>query len=414
MRATVATPLREIKAAACYSSARWREESARRARRGSVGRSSACIASTTTMPASAATPSSIPPATGIRWTGRSSRSSPRAWPTGASRSSAPGWCGSWTGWARPPGPSSRPSTPRATPPRFAPFHYRFTRGRDVAAAVLAIHRLIDRHGSLRAAFVAGYSADEADVRPALHRFAVSILEQDFRPVGMARPTRGFRHLFPDPATGGACKRWHLFLRWMIRRDPPDFGDWREVSPSKLLIPLDTHIANMAHAIRLTRLRTPNGAHVGRHHRHAPPARPGRPGEVRLRPLSHADERRTASTAATRACAPPASSARSAVTGSAMTDAPLLVLLALAGLVVLGAVVWGLVDPGRPLAPVSGRPPGPRARDPPARDRERPRRGPPRPGRDPGGRARGGDPLRRTGRGAPRAAPERRRDGAPAR
>jgi uncharacterized protein (TIGR02757 family) len=169
------------------------------------------------------------------------------------------WLARLLGWL---GPSPRAFVeafdPARDAARFAPFHYRFTRGRDVAAAVLAIHRLIDRHGSLRAAFVAGYSADEPDVRPALHRFAVSILEQDFRPVGMARRTRGFHHLFPDPATGGACKRWHLFLRWMIRREPPDFGDWREVSPSKLLIPLDTHIANMAHAIRLTRLRTRTG------------------------------------------------------------------------------------------------------------------------------------------------------------
>ena len=91
--------------------------------------------------------------------------------------------------------------PARDAPRFAPFHYRFTRGRDVAAAVLAIHRLIARHGTLRAAFVAGYDADEPDIRPALGRFALSILEQDFRPVGMPRPTRGFRHLFPDPATG---------------------------------------------------------------------------------------------------------------------------------------------------------------------------------------------------------------------
>jgi hypothetical protein len=45
---------------------------------------------------------------------------------------------------------------------------------------------------------------------------------------------------------------------MIRREPPDFGDWPEVSPSKLVIPLDTHIASMAHAIRLTRLRTRTG------------------------------------------------------------------------------------------------------------------------------------------------------------
>jgi uncharacterized protein (TIGR02757 family) len=142
--------------------------------------------------------------------------------------------------------------------RFGPFHYRFTRGRDVAAAVLAIHRLIERHGSLRAAFVGGYAVEHPDVRPALQRFATSILEQDFRAVGMPHPTRGFRHLFPDPAAGGACKRWHLFLRWMVRREAPDFGDWLEVSPSKLLIPLDTHIANMAHAIRLTRLRSRTG------------------------------------------------------------------------------------------------------------------------------------------------------------
>ena len=169
------------------------------------------------------------------------------------------WLARLLGWMDPsPRAFVEAFDPERDAARFAPFHYRFTRGRDVAAAVLALHRLIDRHGSLRAAFAAGYSDDEADVRPALHRFAVSILEQDFRSVGMARPTRGFRHLFPDPATGGACKRWHLFLRWMIRRDPPDFGDWREVSPSKLLIPLDTHIANMAHAIRLTRLRTRTG------------------------------------------------------------------------------------------------------------------------------------------------------------
>jgi uncharacterized protein (TIGR02757 family) len=148
--------------------------------------------------------------------------------------------------------------PARNGPRFAPFHYRFTRGRDVAGAVLAIHRLVARHGSLRASFVAGYSPDHPDIRPALQRFAASILEQDFRPVGMRRPSRGFRHLFPDPATGGACKRWHLFLRWMVRREPPDFGDWLEISPAKLLIPLDTHIANMAHAIRLTPLRSRTG------------------------------------------------------------------------------------------------------------------------------------------------------------
>ncbi len=172
------------------------------------------------------------------------------------------WVERLLGWLR---PSPRAFALDFDPARdaavFAPFHYRFTRGGDLVAAVLAIHRLLVRHGSLRRAFLAGYSEAEADIRPALDRFAAAILEQDFQPVGMPRPTRGFRHLFPRPADGGPCKRWHLFLRWMVRRDGFDFGDWPEVSPAKLLIPVDTHIANMADALRLTRLKSRTGRMV---------------------------------------------------------------------------------------------------------------------------------------------------------
>ncbi|MBQ8384733.1 MAG: TIGR02757 family protein [Spirochaetaceae bacterium] len=40
----------------------------------------------------------------------------------------------------------------------------------------------------------------------------------------------------------ANKRVHMFLRWMVRRNSPvDVGLWSWYSPSKLLIPLDTHV-----------------------------------------------------------------------------------------------------------------------------------------------------------------------------
>ncbi len=166
------------------------------------------------------------------------------------------WVERLLGWL---GPSPRTFVlgfePERDAARFAPFRYRFTRGPDVAAAVLAIQRLLVRHGSLRQAFLAGYRRDDADIRPALQRFATAIRDQDFRPVGLGRPSRGFRHLFPDPADGGPCKRWNLFLRWMVRAEYPDFGDWAEIPPAKLVVPLDTHVANMAHAIRLTALRS---------------------------------------------------------------------------------------------------------------------------------------------------------------
>ncbi|HSE94949.1 MAG TPA: TIGR02757 family protein [Methylomirabilota bacterium] len=166
------------------------------------------------------------------------------------------WIDRLLGWLQPsPRRFVEAFDPRRHTERFRPFHYRFTRGLDVAAAVLAIQRLVRRHGSLREAFLDGYSREHADIRPALERFAAALRDQDLRAVGMTRPSRGFRHLFPQPADGGACKRWNLFLRWMVRREYPDFGDWSEVSPAKLVIPLDTHVASMAHAVRLTALKS---------------------------------------------------------------------------------------------------------------------------------------------------------------
>ena len=34
---------------------------------------------------------------------------------------------------------------------------------------------------------------------------------------------------------------NLFLRWMVRRTPPDLGIWDFVDLAKLVVPLDTHI-----------------------------------------------------------------------------------------------------------------------------------------------------------------------------
>lgn len=141
---------------------------------------------------------------------------------------------------------------------FDGFRYRFNRPRDLVAFCLATQRLLIRHGSLRSFFEAGFSPTAPDVRPALERFVAGFLTQDLSTVfPRNRLSYGYRHWFPRPSTGGACKRLLLFLRWMVRREPPDFGLWRGIPPSALLIPVDTHIENMARAIGLTRRRSRN-------------------------------------------------------------------------------------------------------------------------------------------------------------
>ncbi len=171
--------------------------------------------------------------------------------------------GPWVEWALGRiGPSPHRFTlgfdPKKDGKRFAGFHYRFNRPRDLVAFCLASQRILLQHGSLRQYFASGYSEEDPDVGPALERFARGFLSQDLRPVfPRGRLSRGYRHLFPLPSRGGPCKRLHLFLRWMVRREPPDFGLWREVSPAKLLIPVDTHVENMSRAIGLTRRKSRN-------------------------------------------------------------------------------------------------------------------------------------------------------------
>jgi uncharacterized protein (TIGR02757 family) len=140
--------------------------------------------------------------------------------------------------------------------QFDDFLYRLNRPRDLVALCLALQRILAEHGSLEDFFLEGYVESHPDIGPALDRFSRGFLEADLRrvfPGGTV--SRGYRHLFPLPSTGGPCKRLNLFLRWMVRREPPDFGLWRRVSPAKLVIPLDTHIENMSRAVGLTRRRT---------------------------------------------------------------------------------------------------------------------------------------------------------------
>ena len=60
-----------------------------------------------------------------------------------------------------------------------------------------------------------------------------------RPAGLP-PWRG--NLLPRPARLSACKRVFLYLRWMVRKDAVDPGGWTGVSPARLVVPLDTHMA----------------------------------------------------------------------------------------------------------------------------------------------------------------------------
>jgi uncharacterized protein (TIGR02757 family) len=139
---------------------------------------------------------------------------------------------------------------------FAGFGYRFNQPQDVAALVAAAGALRARHGSLGARFAALFAASAAAPEPLRGALAAFAAELRGAPEARAalgrRPPRGLAHLLPDAALPGPCKRWNLYLRWMIRGpDAVDLGVWRGVPRSALVVPLDTHVARIARYLGLT-------------------------------------------------------------------------------------------------------------------------------------------------------------------
>jgi len=145
--------------------------------------------------------------------------------------------------------------------RFRGIYYRLNATEDLLAFAYLMSRVLVRHGSFGKLFVSLYREEEEDLGPTLSRVIAEIRSFDLRPVyGRNQTPAGLRQLLSAPISGSACKRMNLFLRWMVRpkeaKDGIDFGLWPEIPPSKLIIPLDTHIARISAYLGLTTRKSP--------------------------------------------------------------------------------------------------------------------------------------------------------------
>ena len=142
-------------------------------------------------------------------------------------------------------------------PAMRPLVHRWIRGADLVALMLILQRMLRESGSVESFFVAADEPSSSDVGPALDAFSARALETDLR-AAYGRPPRkpGVCYFFPRPSAGSACKRLNLFLRWMVRKDAIDLGVWSRVAPSRLVVPLDTHVIRVGRCLRLTRYVSP--------------------------------------------------------------------------------------------------------------------------------------------------------------
>jgi uncharacterized protein (TIGR02757 family) len=156
-----------------------------------------------------------------------------------------------------PGAYVRRFDPRRDAPSFAGIVHRWTREADIVAMLWVLRQMIDGAGSVEGFFLEGYDAGADDIAGALDSFSTRAMALDLKAAYGRVPKRpGVCYFFPRPSAGSGCKRLNLFLRWMVRRDALDLGVWTRVSPSKLIVPLDTHVIRVGRCLRLTTYTSP--------------------------------------------------------------------------------------------------------------------------------------------------------------
>ncbi|MFA7228338.1 MAG: TIGR02757 family protein [Melioribacteraceae bacterium] len=134
---------------------------------------------------------------------------------------------------------------------FSDLKHRFYTGNDIALLFHSLNKIYSNYGSLKYFFLLYYFENDPNLKNALSFFSKNFLEIGS---GKGSISHGLKFMIPDPLKGSACKRMNLFLRWMVRRDHLDFGLWNEIPASKLVIPVDTHIARICKELKLTRLK----------------------------------------------------------------------------------------------------------------------------------------------------------------
>jgi len=160
-----------------------------------------------------------------------------------------------------PSPSrfARDLTPDSARRVFAGFKHRWTTGNHVGWLCLAIGDVLNGYGSLGALTMSLYNPAEEDTGGVMSRFAahlVSSVPQNEWLEGSK--VASLSYLIPSPERGSAAKRLAMYFRWMVRGpDGIDFGLWRFIEPSRLVIPVDRHIGRMGRLLGLTRRSVPD-------------------------------------------------------------------------------------------------------------------------------------------------------------
>lgn len=127
------------------------------------------------------------------------------------------------------------------------FVHRTFNSTDLLYFIARLQIFYQQYKSLEEVFAKHLSPEDKTVENALIGFRDEFFNLEYA------PKRTEKHV-ASPVKNSTCKRLNMFLRWMVRHDDAgvDFGLWKNIKPSQLLIPFDVHVERMARDLRLLR------------------------------------------------------------------------------------------------------------------------------------------------------------------
>lgn len=134
------------------------------------------------------------------------------------------------------------------PKDIKPFVHRTLNEIDLQHFFRFLHHHYTIEKTLETAFTKWMSTNDENVEQGLNGFNHYFFNEK---LFTNYPTRTKKHI-AAPFKKSACKRLNMFLRWMVRKDAyqVDFGIWKNINTSQLIIPMDVHVVNVAHQLGL--------------------------------------------------------------------------------------------------------------------------------------------------------------------
>ena len=125
------------------------------------------------------------------------------------------------------------------------FKHRTFNSTDLLYFIHFFHHHYKKNDSLETAFSIGLDKKDINTENALNGF------YDYFFSLPDVPSRTKKHI-AAPKNKSSCKRLNMYLRWMVRNDKcgVDFGIWKNIKTSQLIMPLDLHVIRVAKRYQL--------------------------------------------------------------------------------------------------------------------------------------------------------------------